>query len=171
MKKIYTIGHSTRDIDDFISILLKNKIQYVIDVRSYPGSTRYPQYNKDNLRQSLANNNIKYANLLSLGGRRRDKISYKTKIEVKAFSSYAEYMLTNEFRKGINKLIKISQKYTTVFMCSEAVWWSCHRRMISDQLELLGYEVYHLGMGKKPLHHIVWNLARLNSKKQVIYDL
>src|SRR5579872_5057047 len=113
MKDIYTIGHSTKDIDDFIEILLKNKIQYVVDVRSYPSSARYPQYNKDNLSESLAHNNIKYINILSLGGRRTNKISYKTKIKVKAFSSYAEYMLTKEFHKGLKRLIKISQKYTT----------------------------------------------------------
>lgn len=170
MRNIYTIGHSTRSIDDFLDILEDNDVRCVIDVRSYPGSGAYPQYNKVRLKKKLNEEGIGYVHLPLLGGRRNNKISYETGLRNKSFSSYAEYMLSSDFKKGMMELLAIARKYRSVIMCSEAVYWRCHRRMISDQLELWGYKVYHLGMGKKPLRHEVWDLARLNSKKQVVYD-
>ena len=169
--KIYTIGHSTRPFDEFIDILVENHIHCLVDVRSYPGSNKYPQYNKAVLRDNLADYGIKYYHIADLGGRRHNKISYDTDIEVKAFSSYAEYMLTDEFKEGLTELKKIARKCKTVYMCSEAVWWRCHRRMISDQLEFEGWKVFHLGLEKKPVRHTIWNLARFDKKtKKVYYD-
>lgn len=171
MRNIYTIGHSTRNINDFIQILLDNKIKYLIDVRSYPGSKKFPQYNKKSLSNSLKKYGIVYVLLPLLGGRRSGKLSYDSEIRVKTFASYAEYMLSKEFRQGMIDLLKISQKYRSVVMCSEILWWKCHRRMIADQLELWGYKVFHLGMDNKVIRHDIWNLARLDSKGRVIYDL
>ena len=167
---IYTIGHSTRTIDEFIDILTQNNIKYVVDVRSYPGSSKYPQFNKEVLKNSLAKHGIKYKHIIDLGGRRNFKTTIHTSIHEKAFASYAEYMMTKDFKIGLAELKKIAKKYKTVFMCSEAVYWRCHRRMISDRLEFDGWHVYHLGITKEPMRHKVWNIVRLNKENELIYD-
>lgn len=167
---IFTIGHSTRKINDFIGILKKYKIKCVVDVRSYPGSRKFPQYNKARLKKSLAKNKINYIHIPNLGGRRSTKPSYKTSLKVKAFASYAEYMLSPKFKNGLIELKRIARKCKTAFMCAEALWWQCHRRMISDRLEFDNWKVYHLGLGLRPARHVIWNVARINSKGQIIYD-
>jgi uncharacterized protein (DUF488 family) len=167
--KIFTIGHSTRPVDEFMKILKKNKIEYLVDVRSYPSSRLFPQYNKNNLKLSLKKNNIKYKHIEELGGRRHNKSTLDTSIRIRSFSSYAAYMRTKEFLIGLNKLKKIAKKYRTVIMCAEALWYKCHRRMISDRLTYDGWKVYHLGMGK-PIIHKIWDIARLNKHNEIIYD-
>jgi uncharacterized protein (DUF488 family) len=167
---IYTIGHSTRTIKNFINILLDDDIEYVVDVRSYPGSTRYPQFNKARLKNSLAKYGIKYKHIPDLGGRRNLKTTIHTSIHEKAFASYAQYMMTNDFKRGLRELKKIAKMYKTVIMCSEALWWRCHRRMISDRLEYDGWQVYHLGISKEPIRHHIWDISRLNNKREIIYD-
>jgi len=168
--EIFTIGHSTRTIDEFIKILQDNNIKYVIDVRSYPSSKIVPWFDKDALKKTLAKFKIKYIHMLDLGGRRHNVSHVDTSIESKSFSSYAEYMRTDEFAKGIKKLKKIASKHRTVIMCSEAVYWRCHRKMIADRFTFDKWKVYHLGIGKKPMLHEIWNIARLNNKNQIIYD-
>ena len=167
---IYTIGHSIRTINQFIKILLLNKIRYVVDVRSYPGSKRVPWFNKEVLKLSLAKYKIKYKHIPELGGRRRNVSYIDTSIESKSFSSYAEYMRTPEFEIGLEKLKKIATKYKTAIMCSEAVYWRCHRRMISDRLTYDGWDVYHLGLGNEPKLHEIWDIARLDKNGQIVYD-
>lgn len=168
--EIYTIGHSIRKIDQFIKILIENKIKCLVDVRSYPGSKMVPQYNKKNLEKSLAENKIKYIHLPELGGRRHYKNIHHPSIEKKSFSSYAEFMMTNEFKTGLKKLKKIAKKCTSAIMCAEALWWQCHRKMIADRLEFDGWQVYHLGLGKKKIRHQIWDIARLDKNNEVIYD-
>lgn len=167
--KLFTIGHSTRPLDEFIEILKKYKIEYLIDVRSYPSSKLFPQYNKENLKLSLKKNNIHYEHIEQLGGRRHNKSELDTSIRAKSFSSYAAYMRTNEFTIGLNKLKIIAKKHRTAIMCAEALWYKCHRRMISDRLTYDGWHVYHLGMGK-PIIHKIWEIARLNKNNEIIYD-
>ena len=167
---VYTLGHSDRSIIKFINILLDNDIEYVVDVRSYPRSRANPQFNEIRLKHSLAKYKIKYKQIPELGGFRHIKISYPTSIEHESFSSYAEYMLTNDFKKGLIELKKIAKTYKTVYICSETLYWQCHRRMISDALEYQGWEVYHLGIKKDPIRHEPWDLSRMNSKGQIIYD-
>src|SRR5437868_7086008 len=141
---IYTIGHSIRTFDEFVEVLEDNEIEYVVDVRSYPGSLRVPQFNKSNLEKNLPKDGIKYHHIKNLGGFRKNKPSYKTTLRVKSFASYAEYMLSDDFKKGIKELEDIAKKYKTVFMCSELLWYKCHRRMISDKLTFDGWNVYHI---------------------------
>lgn len=167
---IYTLGHSTRKIHQFLKILLDNEIQYIVDVRSYPTSRFVPQYNKNYLSKYLNKHGIKYEHIIELGGRRHNTSYIDTSIESRFFSSYAEHMRTQEFKNGLKKLKKIGTKYKTAIICSEAVWWRCHRRMIADRLTFDGWKVYHLGLNKMPILHEIWDIARLDKNNNIIYD-
>ena len=146
--KIWTIGHSTRTLEELITLLKINRIKHLVDVRSIPRSRTNPQFNKDSLPKSLAKFHIAYTHLLSLGGRRgvikEMQPSQNTGWEVPAFRNYADYALTDSFEKGLQELLKIAKKSRTVIMCSEAVWWRCHRRIISDHLLVHGVSVFHI---------------------------
>jgi uncharacterized protein (DUF488 family) len=145
---IWTIGHSTRPIDDFIELLTLFGINFLVDVRRYPGSKRYPQYNREALRETLLEYQITYTHLLELGGRRTPASdSHNTAWRHVAFRGYADYMETNEFLSAIGLLENIGSENRTAFMCSEAPWWRCHRSLISDYLKASGWEVLHI-MGK-----------------------
>jgi uncharacterized protein (DUF488 family) len=144
-KTIWTIGHSTRTIEDFIAILQSFKIEMIADVRHYPGSRKFPQFNKEELRISLLQSNIDYMHIVELGGRRKpNKESENTAWRHPAFRSYADYMETGSFKEGITMLEDIATEKRTAFMCSEAVWWRCHRSMISDYLKVEGWTVMHI---------------------------
>src|SRR6266576_7299414 len=142
---LWTIGHSTLPIEDFISKLKSFEIQVLADVRSYPGSRRYPHFNREKLSASLADTGIRYEHFPELGGRRRarpDSLNIAWRNE--SFRGYADYMETNEFRVGIDRLLKTAATQRTAVMCSEAVWWRCHRSLISDYLKVKGIEVNHI---------------------------
>jgi uncharacterized protein (DUF488 family) len=144
--RIWTIGHSTREIDNFISALEENGIKLIVDVRKLPGSKRYPQFNKDALAQSLGERGIRYEHFPELGGRRKSKKdSQNTAWRNPSFRGYADHMETEEFRKGVKRLVDLaSEAGPTAIMCSEAVWWRCHRALISDYLKARGIEVMHI---------------------------
>ena len=120
---IYTIGHSTRTINKFIEILIKNKIRCVVDVRSYPGSKNFPQFNKEALELKLNKYRIRYIHMPLLGGRRNLKTVLHTSILAPGFSSYAEYMMTDNFKKGLAKLKSRAKRCKTAYMCAEGPWW------------------------------------------------
>ena len=151
---VWTIGHSTYPIEEFIDILYYFQIQSLVDIRMFPGSRRYPHFNKEVFERSLTNSNIKYHHLVELGGRRKAKPDSKnTAWRVAAFRGYADYMETESFRSGIERLRDIASKQRTVYMCSEAVWWSCHRALVSDFLKVEGWTVMHImGRGKAQEH-------------------
>jgi uncharacterized protein (DUF488 family) len=153
-KNIWTIGHSTRSLDEFIAMLKSFQIELVADIRSFPGSRKYPQYNKEALEISLPQNNIRYFHLKNLGGRRKaNPDSKNTAWRHVAFRGYADYMETDAFKEGIKELEKIALKKRTAYMCSEAVWWRCHRSMVSDYLKVNGWTVMHImGIGKDEEH-------------------
>ena len=153
-KTIWTIGHSTRPFEEFVEMLRSFDIQEVVDIRSFPGSRKFPQYNKETLAITLPENKISYTHLRELGGRRRtNKESKFTEWRVLAFRSYADYMETDEFKEGILELEKIAAKKRIAYMCSEAVWWRCHRSMVSDYLKVRGWEVLHImAIGKEEEH-------------------
>lgn len=145
MKTIWTIGHSTRTLEEFISMLSSFKIETLIDVRSYPGSKKFPHFNKENLSVHLEKNGIRYIHLKDLGGRRTpDPNSKNTVWKNASFRGYADYMETNEFKNAADKLTEIAADFRTAIMCSEAVWWRCHRSMISDYLKTDGWTVMHI---------------------------
>ena len=151
---LWTIGHSTLSIEDFVKRLKSFQIQLLADVRSYPGSRRYPHFNKEKLGASLADAGVRYEHFSELGGRRRarpDSLNVAWRNE--SFRGYADYMETNQFRAGIERLVDIASTHRTAIMCSEAVWWRCHRSLISDYLKVKGIEVNHImSIGKAEPH-------------------
>jgi uncharacterized protein (DUF488 family) len=153
-KMIWTIGHSTRSIDEFINMLLSFQMRVLVDVRNFPGSRRYPHFNKEALEISLAKNNVDYVHLKELGGRRKPKPgSINTMWRNDAFRGYADYMESDDFKKAVEQLEILADKHRTAFMCSEAVWWRCHRSLISDYLKSTGWLVMHImGVGKSEEH-------------------
>ena len=151
---MWTIGHSTRSLEEFMAMLYSFNIELVADIRSFPGSRKFPQYNKETLAVSLPGNNIQYVHLKSLGGRRKVKPGSKnTGWRHVAFRGYADYMETAAFKEGIIELESVALKKRTAYMCSEAVWWRCHRSMVSDYLKVRGWKVMHImGIGKEEAH-------------------
>ena len=161
-KMIWTIGHSTRTIDEFINMLQSFQIRALADVRNYPGSKRYPHFNKEALEISLANNDIKYVHIKNLGGRRKPRPdSINTVWRNEAFRGYADYMETDDFKDGARQLQMLADKCPTAFMCSEAVWWRCHRSLISDYLKSIGWTVIHIMEVGKAEEHPYTSAARV----------
>jgi uncharacterized protein (DUF488 family) len=165
-KTIWTIGHSTRSFEEFLEMLHSFSIKLITDVRSYPGSRRFPQFNKEALEVSLPQGNIQYAHLKNLGGRRKaNPDSKNTAWRHAAFRGYADYMETSGFKNGIKELTKNALQQRTAYMCSEAVWWRCHRSMISDYLRSQGWDVMHImGIGKAELHSYTGPARIVNGK-------
>lgn len=151
---IYTIGHSTHSIRVFIEMLQSFNIELLADIRHFPGSGKFPHFNKENLQVSLANEHIGYLHFPGLGGRRKvDKNSKNILWHHASFRAYADYMETAPFEIAIEELEKKAAKQLTAFMCSEAVWWRCHRSMVSDYLKAKGWKVLHImGKGKVEEH-------------------
>jgi uncharacterized protein (DUF488 family) len=160
--EISTVGHSTRPIKELIEALRSFEIKVLADVRSYPGSKRYPQFNKENLKASLTEAAIAYQHFPELGGRRRarpDSLNMAWRNE--SFRGYADYMETEAFRDGILRLLEIARVSKTAVMCSEAVWWRCHRSLISDYLKAQGIEVNHIMRTGKSERHPFTSAARI----------
>ncbi len=144
-KEIWTIGHSVHPITEFIAMLISFKIDLLADIRSYPGSRHCPQFNKEVLENSLRDNGIEYIHLRDLGGRRRTHPdSQNTAWRNAAFRGYADYMETDEFKKAAARLEALASGKRVAFMCSEAVWWRCHRSLVSDYLKFNGWNVMHI---------------------------
>ena len=149
---IYTIGHSTRPIDAFIDLLRNSAIDVVVDVRTVPRSRTNPQYNGDDLPTSLSKAGIGYEHVPELGGlrgRSRGTPSAQNGFwENASFHNYADYAMGDTFRRGLDKLREIAATRRVAIMCSEAVWWRCHRRIIADYLVHAGVPVFHI-VGEK----------------------
>lgn len=166
--KIWTVGHSTRGLDEFIELLKANRIEALADVRSLPGSRKFPHFNSETLKTALAENGIDYVLLKQLGGRRKVRPdSPNTVWRHAAFRGYADYMETAEFREGIEELLKLARKKRTTIMCAEAVWWRCHRSMISDYLKASGVTVEHIMDGGKNVIHPYTSAARIEGDNLV----
>ncbi len=151
----FTIGHSNRTLEAFVALLTPNGITRVVDVRTVPRSRANPQYNKDSLPASLAPHGIAYEHLPALGGlRARDKSGVAPELngfwENQSFHNYADYALTPAFRAGLERLIGIGSRERCAYMCAEAVWWQCHRRIITDYLLAAGHDVFHIISGDVP---------------------
>lgn len=151
---IYTIGHSTHSLDVFLNMLQSFNIEILADIRRLPGSRKFPQFDKESLEISLEKSGIQYMHLVDLGGRRKaNKDSKNNRWNNASFKGYADYMETEEFENAIAELEQIALEQTTAYMCSEAVWWRCHRSMVSDYLKAKGWTVFHImATGKVPEH-------------------
>jgi uncharacterized protein (DUF488 family) len=153
-KTIWTIGHSTRTPDELTAMLHSFGVRLLADIRHYPGSRRYPHFNKEALEISLPANNIRYIHLKELGGRRKPVVdSTNTAWKNEAFRGYADYMETTVFKTAIESLEMLAGEQRTAIMCSEAVWWRCHRSLVADYLKCSGWKVMHImGPGKEEEH-------------------
>lgn len=137
-----------------------------MDVRSLPGSNRYPQYNAENLSKSLEKEGIKYIHLKEVGGlRKTSPDSINTGFRNKSFRGYADYMQTAEFEEELKSLIQIAEKDKTAIMCAEAVPWKCHRNLLSDALTIRGWEVLEIISDADPKLHSIISFARVEGQK------
>jgi uncharacterized protein (DUF488 family) len=160
--KIWTVGHSTRSGEEFTEILKAHDIEVLVDVRTFPGSRRYPQFNKGELAEALNKNQIEYKHEPRLGGRRTPRPdSHNTAWRNAQFRGYADHMETEEFKRGVQELLELSSEKRVAVMCAEAVWWRCHRSLISDYLKAEGHEVVHIVDKKKTEDHPFTSAARL----------
>ena len=160
--QIWTIGHSNRTLEQFTELLTAHQIQLLADVRRFPGSRRLPHFNQENLAESLPRISIEYIHFPELGGRRKARPdSPNTVWRNEAFRGYADFMMTPEFRAGIDHLLSHAAEKRTAIMCSEALWWQCHRSMISDYLKVAGHEVIHILAVNKTEPHPFTSAARI----------
>jgi uncharacterized protein (DUF488 family) len=160
--RLWTIGHSTRSGQEFSEILAAHRIEALLDVRSFPGSRRYPQFNKQHLVDSMEAIGIVYLHLPELGGRRpARKDSKNTAWKNQSFRGYADHMETEEFRRGIVRLLKIAGEKRATIMCAEALWWRCHRSLISDFLKARDVDVIHILAATHAEPHPYTSAARI----------
>jgi len=160
--RIWTVGHSTRSADDFNQILLAHNIGCLVDVRSFPGSRRYPHFNSSELALNLKAVGIDYVHLRALGGRRRPSANSRNIAWQNAsFRAYADHLDTAEFQKGIRELLELARARHTAVMCAEALWWQCHRSLIADVLKSKGAEVIHILAANKTEKHPYTSAARI----------
>ncbi len=157
---LWTIGHSTRPIEDFISLLHAHQIGLLVDVRTVPRSRHNPQFNTDVLAKSLKQIDLAYRHMPSLGGlRKAKKDSINMGWRNDSFRGYADYMQTDEFRSALEELMADSRLQPTAIMCAEAVPWRCHRSLIADALVIRGWEVKHIMTETKADPHHVTSFA------------
>jgi len=167
-RNIWTIGHSTHTLESFLSMLKSFDIETVADVRNFPGSRRFPHFNKDSLEKSLSEDGIDYVHFKELGGRRSTRVdSVNDGWRLAAFRGYADYMETEEFNNAMTKLELLADKKRVAYMCAEAVWWRCHRSLISDYLKHKGWTVMHIMNVGKSEEHPYTNPARIVDHKLV----
>jgi uncharacterized protein (DUF488 family) len=145
---VFTIGHSTRTLAEFVGVLRTGAVELVVDVRTVPRSRTNPQYNFDVLPDSLGEWQVGYRRIAELGGLRGRSQSVPPEVngywENRSFHNYADYALSDEFEGGLEQLMTLAADRPTAIMCAEAVWWRCHRRIIADYLLLRGRDVIHL---------------------------
>ena len=168
---VFTVGHGTRTIEEFLSLLRGAEVRLLVDVRSFPGSRRHPQFGKDALAASLGSEGIAYEWKKELGGFRKPRRgSRHTALASAGFRGYADHMETDEFGAARDWLIRASMETPTAVMCAESLWWKCHRGMLSDALVAVGCDVRHIMTGGKIDEHRLHPAARVEEGIPV-YDL
>jgi uncharacterized protein (DUF488 family) len=159
---IWTIGHSTRSIDEFEDLLETYELQAVADVRRLPGSRRLPHFDQDPLAKRLDEHGIEYRWFATLGGRRRGRPdSPNTAWRNASFRAYADHLDSPEFAKGLTELLELAEQKRTTVMCAEAVWWRCHRALIADVLKVRDVEVIHILDATHAAEHPYTSAARI----------
>lgn len=162
MATVWTVGHSTRSGEEFVEMLIAHRIQVLVDVRSFPGSRRYPQFNKEALAELMSANGIEYQHEPRLGGRRTPRVdSHNTALRNASFRAYADHMETDDFRNGLEDLLELTEKVRVAVMCAEAVWWRCHRSLVADYLKAEGHTVLHIMDKAKTEAHPFTPAARI----------
>ena len=163
MSTLYTIGHSTRTLDELIAALQAHEIRTLVDIRSIPMSRRLPHFNRESLETALPEAGIRYFWMKELGGRRKKIRDDSPHIAIRSdsFRNYADYMLTEEFRQGIGQLLELAAEGRTAYMCAERVYFHCHRMMVSDWLVAHGHEVLHIDATGPTRPHKLMQEARI----------
>ena len=162
----YTMGFSTRTWDETLQILGAQSIQRVIDIRTLPGSKRTPQFNLEHLRTELPRAGIEYIHLKSLGGLRKPKpVTVNSAWRNDSFRGYADYMQTSEFIEALNALQQLVAEKTSVYCCTEAVFWRCHRQLVSDALLIRGLKIGHIFSATKVEPHKLTDFAKVDGVK------
>jgi uncharacterized protein (DUF488 family) len=162
--RVYTIGFSNRSWATTLEILQSCRIQRVVDIRTFPGSRRTPQFNQENLITALPAAGIEYVHLKALGGLRKLRADDPTNAgwRNESFRAYADYMQTEEFRMALEELIRLLLERRVVYACTEAVFWRCHRALVSDALLIRGYEPQHIFSSTKCEAHRLTSFARID---------
>jgi uncharacterized protein (DUF488 family) len=168
---LYTVGHSTHPIETFLGLLAQHEIALTADVRSFPSSRRWPQFNQYKLKASVEETGVSYEWLKVLGGRRHSSLrdSPHKAWQHAAFRSYADYTDSVEFASGIERLSELAGERRSVIMCSEGLWWRCHRRIIADHMTVRGWGVWHIMPEGKLAAHVLPGFARIDNGR-IIYD-
>ncbi|MGC2173505.1 MAG: DUF488 domain-containing protein [Candidatus Sulfotelmatobacter sp.] len=157
MALFYTVGHSTRSLDELIETLQAHAIETLVDIRAFPMSRRLPQFNRESLEKSLPEAGINYVWMKALGGYRKKSREDSPNIGLRnaSFRNYADYMLTTEFENAMAELIALAEPSRTAYMCAERVYFRCHRMLVSDWLVARGHEVMHIdGTGPLKPHRL-----------------
>ena len=168
---IYTIGHSTHDIATLMAMLRSFGIHALVDIRRFPGSRKFPDFNKERLAEELKKAGIAYVHMEGLGGRRKaQKDSRNDRWRSSAFRAYADYMETEDFKTAVAELQALAVRQPTVYMCAEAVWWRCHRALVSDYLKAKGWIVRHIASVGKADDHPYTSPARIAGDQVFYFD-
>lgn len=170
MATLYTIGHSTRSLDEFIEALRAHEIRTLVDIRSFPASRRLPHFNRESLEAYLPSAGINYVWMKELGGRRKKMRDDSPNIALRSdsFRNYADHMLTPEFEQAAARLIALADESRTAYMCAERLWFQCHRMLLSDWLVAHGHQVFHIdATGPVKAHNLMPEARVIDG--QVIY--
>ena len=168
--RVWTVGHSTHSIDAFVALLVAHDIAEVADIRTVPKSRRHPHFHADALARSLPERGVAYVHLPHLGGwRHAAEESPNSAWRNQSFRGYADYAMGDEFADGLAQLRQLAAARRTAMMCSEALWWRCHRRLIADRLVAAGDTVCHIASGGRASAHQLTPFATVGSTGQITY--
>lgn len=163
MATLYTIGHSTRTIEELLAALATHQIRTLVDIRAFPMSRRLPQFNRDSLEQSLPAAGIHYLWMKALGGYRKKILEESPNVALRnpSFRNYADYMLTPEFAQATSEMLALAANSRTAYMCAERLYFRCHRMLVSDWLVAHGHQVRHIDASGPVKPHALTAEARI----------
>jgi uncharacterized protein (DUF488 family) len=168
--KVFTIGHSTRSLEELIAVLQAHRIQTLVDIRAFPMSRRLPHFNRESLEKSLPEAGIRYLWVKDLGGYRKKIRDDSPNVALRSpgFRNYADYMLTADFQRAIHELVAMAEHSRTAYMCAERLYFRCHRMLVSDWLVAHGHEVEHID-GQQPVkrHELMAEVRLIDG--QIVY--
>jgi uncharacterized protein (DUF488 family) len=170
--RIYSVGHSNRSLEELLDLLREFGIRTLVDIRRFPGSRRLPHFGRENLAAAMNAQGVAYAWMEHLGGWRHSLPGSRSRnsgLENAGFRAYADYMASDEFRKAARELIMLASSASTAYMCAEALYWRCHRRLLSDYLVAKGLEVVHIMGRGKSAPHTMTRQALVTEDSDVIY--
>jgi uncharacterized protein (DUF488 family) len=168
--ELFSIGHSTHSLEELLCLLDGHEITRLADIRTVPRSRRWPHFGTDRLTRSLPAHGIEYVHLPALGGWRRPvENSPNGGWRNSSFQGYADYALTEDFAEGLAELCGLARTRSTAMMCSEGLWWRCHRRIVADRLVVAGSDVFHVGPDGRTTRHALPDFARVRPDGRVVY--